>query len=342
MAQRDYVSRGRSSGAQRRSNGRKKKTNNAGASKTMIVLALGVLVTFIMGILVIVHHHESKEDAVVKDQSRKAGNSLPPKPEERWNYIKELENRQTGVSNAKAPVSTAEKSAQAAQQQLTPEQRELLAQMQADMRQPPTQLAEVPANGPNQRASQGQQMPVSNPSYTQNPQPQVQQQSVQHQQPHNPFNQQTSVQKAPVAKTEPQQQQNNAVAPAAKNQAPIRREVVPASKPASIPKAPAPAPVSVATPASVEKAKPKDVAKTTPQASGQKWFIQCGSFRNKEQAESVRVKLAFSGIESRINSSGEWHRVVLGPYNERGAANNMISRLNGSGTSGCITMASKG
>jgi cell division protein FtsN len=32
-----------------------------------------------------------------------AGNGLPPKPEERWRYIKELESRQPGV---RAPTNT--------------------------------------------------------------------------------------------------------------------------------------------------------------------------------------------------------------------------------------------
>lgn len=340
VAQRDYVSRGRSSGAQRKSNGRKKKNNTAGASKTMIALALAILVTFIMGILVIVHHQKSKENKVVKGQSPKAGNGLPPKPEERWNYIKELENRQqNGAGNTKTPpTSVAVKPAQPVQQQLTPEQRELLAQMQADMRQPPTQLVQVSANTPSQRVHQPQQMQTSQPAYTQNSKPQVQQS-----QPRNPFNQQHSAQTAPVVKTQqPQQQQNqnNAVVPApiAKKPAPVRKDAPPVPKAAPATSAP----VSTATSAPIAAEKAKDVAKTAPQASGQKWIIQCGSFRSQEQAEAVRAKLAFSGITSRISTSGEWHRVILGPYSERSAANNMISQLNGSGTSGCITMAAKG
>lgn len=72
-----------------------------------------------------------------------AGNGLPPKPEERWRYIKELESRQPGVRAPTEPTAGGEVMKP---EQLTDEQRQLLAQMQADMRQQPTQLTEVPWN----------------------------------------------------------------------------------------------------------------------------------------------------------------------------------------------------
>ncbi|STG51729.1 cell division protein [Escherichia coli] len=71
------------------------------------------------------------------------GNGLPPKPEERWRYIKELESRQPGV---RAPTEPSAGGEVKTPEQLTPEQRQLLEQMQADMRQQPTQLVEVPWN----------------------------------------------------------------------------------------------------------------------------------------------------------------------------------------------------
>ena len=77
-------------------------------------------------------------------QSQKVtGNGLPPKPEERWRYIKELESRQPGV---RAPTEPSAGGEVKTPEQLTPEQRQLLEQMQADMRQQPTQLVEVPWN----------------------------------------------------------------------------------------------------------------------------------------------------------------------------------------------------
>ncbi|KAE9789809.1 cell division protein FtsN, partial [Escherichia coli] len=93
------------------------------------------------GLYFITHH--KKEESEALQGNKVAGNGLPPKPEERWRYIKELESRQPGVRAPTEPSAGGEvKNAD----QLTNEQRQLLAQMQADMRQQPTQLNEVPWN----------------------------------------------------------------------------------------------------------------------------------------------------------------------------------------------------
>ena len=143
MAQRDYVGRGRSTGTRRKkSTGRSKKSKGgSGTSKLMIVLAAAVLVTFAGG-LWFISHHKKEESPVIPDH-KAAGNGLPPKPEERWKYIKELENRQLTVPT---PTEPSAGGGIQSQTQLTDEQRQLLEQMQADMRQQPTQLNEVPWN----------------------------------------------------------------------------------------------------------------------------------------------------------------------------------------------------
>ena len=143
MAQRDYVGRGRSTGTRRKKPaGRSKKSKGgSGTSKLMIVLAVAVLVTFAGGLWFISHH--KKEETPVIPNHKGNGNGLPPKPEERWKYIKELENRQVTVPSPTEPSAGGEIKSQT---QLTDEQRQLLEQMQADMRQQPTQLNEVPWN----------------------------------------------------------------------------------------------------------------------------------------------------------------------------------------------------
>lgn len=145
MAQKDYVSRGRSTGTRRKksANGRsgKKRSSNSGVSKFMMALAVAVLVTFAGGLWFIAHH--KKEEASVIPDHKSSGNGLPPKPEERWRYIKELENRQMSVPSPTEPSAGGEVHSQT---QLTNEQRQLLDQMQADMKQQPTQLNEVPWN----------------------------------------------------------------------------------------------------------------------------------------------------------------------------------------------------
>jgi len=143
VAQRDYVGRGRSTGTRRKKPaGRSKKSKGgSGTSKLMIVLAVAVLVTFAGGLWFISHH--KKEETPVIPNHKANGNGLPPKPEERWKYIKELENRQVTVPSPTEPSAGGEIKSQT---QLTDEQRQLLEQMQADMRQQPTQLNEVPWN----------------------------------------------------------------------------------------------------------------------------------------------------------------------------------------------------
>ncbi|MDU6434317.1 MAG: cell division protein FtsN, partial [Pantoea sp.] len=144
MAQRDYVSRGRSTGTRRKksntSRGKKSK-GGSGVSKLMVGLAVAVLVTFAGGLWFLAHH--KKEDVPVIPDHKANGNGLPPKPEERWKYIKELENRQVTVPTPTEPSAGGEIQSHT---QLTDEQRQLLEQMQADMRQSPTQLNEVPWN----------------------------------------------------------------------------------------------------------------------------------------------------------------------------------------------------
>ena len=61
----------------------------------MVAIAAAVLVAFIGGLYFITHH--KKEEAEAMQNRQAAGNGLPPKPEERWRYIKELESRQPGV-----------------------------------------------------------------------------------------------------------------------------------------------------------------------------------------------------------------------------------------------------
>ena len=133
----------------------------------MVAIAAAVLVTFIGGLYFITHH--KKEESETLQSQKVTGNGLPPKPEERWRYIKELESRQPGV---RAPTEPSAGGEVKTPEQLTPEQRQLLEQMQADMRQQPTQLVEVPWNEqtPEQRQQtlqrQRQAQQVAEPAHT--------------------------------------------------------------------------------------------------------------------------------------------------------------------------------
>ena len=283
MAQKDYVSRGRS-GARRKTPSRKK-SSSPKVSKTVVALAVALLVIFAGGLYFITHNKPDDEPLSPAHSSR-PGNGLPPKPEERWRYIKELENRQTGVQTPTEPTAGGEVNSKT---QLTQEQRQLLEQMQADMQQRPTQLNEVPYNDAAQAARNNAQQPA--PVQQPRQQQQVQQQTQPPaSQPRNPF--------SGGASSQPAQQPKPTPPPAAKTE----------SKP----------------------------------EQKQRWMVQCGSFRAADQAESVRARLAFEGIESRITNGGGWNRVVLGPFSSRAGADKTLSRLKGIGMSGCIPLSVRG
>ena len=49
--------------------------------------------------------------------------------------------------------------------------------------------------------------------------------------------------------------------------------------------------------------------------------MQCGSFKTRAQAESLKAQIAFSGLTSQIKgvtgSNGTWFKVYLGPYERK-------------------------
>lgn len=52
--------------------------------------------------------------------------------------------------------------------------------------------------------------------------------------------------------------------------------------------------------------------------------MQCGSFRTREQAETLKANIAFTGLTAQIKavngSTGTWYKVYLGPYERKRAA----------------------
>ena len=285
----------------------------------MIVLAVAVLVTFAGGLWFLAHH--KKEDVPVITDHKANGNGLPPKPEERWKYIKELENRQVTVPTPIEPSSGGEVKSQT---QLTDEQRQLLEQMQADMRQQPTQLNEVPWNeqtpAQRQQTLQHQQQLQQLQRQQQQVQQQQQQQQVQQQR------QQLQAQQQQQRQQQLQQQQQQ------------RQQRQQQQQQQNVQRQTQPAPV---THEPEVQSKPQETAKAKPaeKASSQRWMVQCGSFKGTDQAESVRAGLAFEGFESRITTGGGWNRVVIGPYKDRASADSTLKRLRSSGHSSCIPLS---
>ncbi|HGY5111083.1 cell division protein FtsN [Citrobacter sp. Cb080] len=324
MAQRDYVRRGQPAPSRRKkSTSRKKQRNTPAVSPAMVAIAAAVLVTFIGGLYFITHH--KKEESETLQNQKVTGNGIPPKPEERWRYIKELESRQPGV---RAPTEPSAGGEVLNADQLTNEQRQLLAQMQADMRQQPTQLNEVPWN--EQTAEQRQQ--------TLQRQRQVQQQQwnntqQQAQQPRQRVTEQPyQQQQTRTAQAAPVQQPKAQPKPAA--QQPYQDLLqTPAHTTAAQPKTQPAAPITNETQPPKQTAEKKDE---------RRWMVQCGSFKGAEQAESVRAQLAFEGFNSRITTNNGWNRVVIGPVKGKENADNTISRLKVAGHTNCIRLATGG
>ena len=289
----------------------------------MVAIAAAVLVTFIGGLYFITHH--KKEESETLQNQKVTGNGIPPKPEERWRYIKELESRQPGV---RAPTEPSAGGEVLNADQLTNEQRQLLAQMQADMRQQPTQLNEVPWN--EQTAEQRQQ--------TLQRQRQVQQQQwnntqQQAQQPRQRVTEQPyQQQQTRTAQTAPVQQPKAQPKPAA--QQPYQDLLqTPAHTTAAQPKTQPAAPITNETQPPKQTAEKKDE---------RRWMVQCGSFKGAEQAETVRAQLAFEGFNSRSTTNNGWNREVIGPVKGKENADNTISRLKVAGHTNCIRLATGG
>lgn len=67
--------------------------------------------------------------------------------------------------------------------------------------------------------------------------------------------------------------------------------------------------------------------------------MQCGSFRQEQQAESMKAQIAFAGFPSTVRrtegENGVWFRVVLGPYESRRQATSDRNRLRQQGINTC-------
>ncbi|EPE1341870.1 cell division protein FtsN [Salmonella enterica] len=331
MAQRDYVRRGQPAPSRRKKstsrNSRKKQSNMPAVSPAMVAIAAAVLVTFIGGLYFITHH--KKEESETLQNQKVTGNGLPPKPEERWRYIKELESRQPGVRTPTEPSAGGEVMNP---NQLTSEQRQLLEQMQADMRQQPTQLNEVPWN--EQTPEQRQQTLQRQRQAQQQQQQQQQQQWAQTQPVQQPrtqprVNEQSQTRTVQSAPAQPARQSQPPKQTA--SQQPYQDLLqTPAHTSAATPKA---APITRAPEAPKATAEKKDE---------RRWMVQCGSFKGAEQAESVRAQLAFEGFDSKITTNNGWNRVVIGPVKGKENADSTINRLKMAGHTNCIRLATGG
>jgi cell division protein FtsN len=65
------------------------------------------------------------------------------------------------------------------------------------------------------------------------------------------------------------------------------------------------------------------------------YVMQCGSYKIKSQAESLKAKVAFAGIISHIKHQGSWYKVRLGPYATKRMAESDKNKLQRQRIIGC-------
>jgi len=87
----------------------------------------------------------------------------------------------------------------------------------------------------------------------------------------------------------------------------------------------------------VDILKTKEVTVEIPEQkkSTRPYQMQCGSFRQQGDAESLKAKIAFQGLESQVKKTGNWYRVILGPYDRKRLAEKQRHKLQRAKINGC-------
>lgn len=91
----DYVGSGYAVRARHKFSSRKKLISTS-VLKTVLALAIAILALLIC-VFYSVPHNQPNGMPPLSQPNHRLGNNLPPKPVKRWQYIKELENRQVSV-----------------------------------------------------------------------------------------------------------------------------------------------------------------------------------------------------------------------------------------------------
>lgn len=107
-------------------------------------------------------------------------------------------------------------------------------------------------------------------------------------------------------------------------------------------------PVEVKT-ADIKAADPKAAPVVTPSAAQPDdkfiYYLQAGAFRDMNDAESVRAKLALQGVEAGISErpseSGTLYRVRVGPFNQLDSMNRVRAKLADSGMDVAVVRSAK-
>ena len=110
---------------------------------------------------------------------------------------------------------------------------------------------------------------------------------------------------------------------------PEPQQARPVQQPAQPPPRPAPTPA--------EQPAPREAPQAASSTEGP-WTVQVGSFSQADNAQALQRRLATEGFEAFVSrvatDAGTMHRVRVGPVAERGAADQLLTRLRTAGHDG--------
>jgi cell division protein FtsN len=94
-------------------------------------------------------------------------------------------------------------------------------------------------------------------------------------------------------------------------------------------------------PPSVASAAPSDAVTSAKEARKEIYMLQAGAFQNESDAESLKAKIAFAGMEATVRSvnlpdKGTLYRVRLGPYRSIDEVNRIKTALSQNGIAAAV------
>lgn len=264
MPNRDYATRGKSS---------------KGINKFLILLVI-ILLLLLSGLGLWVLNEMNTKSTSVQAKPEQKKIALPSRPEETYNYIRDLETREIPVDGQSKFAKLTKEQEQQILKRKEEEKRRLEQQAQ-QFQQAAAQNIEIV------------ETPVAPTTEEQLAKQKEQEQAEEKRKQAELKKQQELAKKAEQIRLEVTKQ-------AQEKQAVEKKVEAEKSQPAKV--------VATAKPAS-----------EAPKASG-RFGLQCGAFKSKAQAENMQARLAMAGYNAKINSSADWNRVVVGPVGDRSAA----------------------
>jgi cell division protein FtsN len=102
-----------------------------------------------------------------------------------------------------------------------------------------------------------------------------------------------------------------------------------------------PAPKTPAAPPSTASAKPGSSPSSPKPHGGETYWLQAGAFAEEKEADNLKAKIAFTGLEATVRpvsipDKGTLYRVRLGPYQSLDDANRIKTALSQNGVGAAI------